>query len=489
LRIRAAVRAGRPIEIPVAVEVRSSPGLLEPGVVGLWRPILLLPAGIEQRLTPPQLEAVLAHELCHVRRRDNLTAAAHMAVEAVFWFHPLVWWIGARLVDERERACDEAVLSLGSQPRIYADAILNVCRLYVESPLVCVPGVTGADLKRRIEAIMTNRTGHGLNRAKKFLLAGAGIAALTVPIVIGGLIGLGKPPAIRAQSPVAAPPAPGPYEGRRLTAMLIDFSAMTAGQQSSVRQAAMDYVRGKMQPADLLAILVVDNGRIKVVHDFTDDHAVLESAIANPTAVEGNSFPSGAGLRLTNIQAAARLLGSIPGKKSLLYFSSRAELLGANPEELQDAIQTAKQSNVALVPRSAPLATYDGQPDIPASLVDALHRESRESAGPAAAPIAGLPGRHASVQIYPDKDVFSPDRQRCGLSVPLDSFAGQVDILGEIVAAEGAAEENVRDSVQASARTWEADFMLKAGSYVCRLIVREQATGRIYGETINFEVK
>jgi len=106
------------MDIPAMVEIRSSPGLLEPGVVGWLRPILLLPADILKRLTPPQLEAVLAHELCHVRRRDNLTSAIHMLVEAIFWFHPLVWWISARLVEERERACDEDVLRLGSEPRL-----------------------------------------------------------------------------------------------------------------------------------------------------------------------------------------------------------------------------------------------------------------------------------------------------------------------------------------------------------------------------------
>ena len=172
LRIRAAVRASTRLGLSTAVEVRSSSGLLEPGVVGWLRPILLLPEGIEGCLAPPHLQAVLAHELCHIRRRDNLFAGIHMMVEALFWFHPLVWWIGARLVEERERACDEGVLSLGSEPRIYADAILSVCKLYLESPLACVSGVTGANLKRRLEAIMTNRTGQGLNRAKKLLLAG-----------------------------------------------------------------------------------------------------------------------------------------------------------------------------------------------------------------------------------------------------------------------------------------------------------------------------
>ena len=133
--------------IEFAVPIMSAPGLVEPGVFGVFRPILLLPEGIGARLNEPQLEAILAHELCHVRRRDNLTATIHMAVQAVFWFHPLVWWLGARLVDERERACDEEVLRLGNRPQVYAAGILNICKLYVESPLACVSGVTGADLK------------------------------------------------------------------------------------------------------------------------------------------------------------------------------------------------------------------------------------------------------------------------------------------------------------------------------------------------------
>jgi bla regulator protein blaR1 len=197
LRIRAAVRSSSPLEFAAAVEVRSSPGLLEPGVVGLFRPVLLLPAGIEDYLTRPQLEAVLAHELCHARRRDNLFASIHMIVEAIFWFHPAVWWIGARLVEERELACDEGVLSLGSEPRVYAEAILSVCKLYMESPLVCVSGVTGADLRKRIEAIMTNRFALRLNFAKKAALAVAGMAAVSAPIVVG---------IMRGQSATAAAP-------------------------------------------------------------------------------------------------------------------------------------------------------------------------------------------------------------------------------------------------------------------------------------------
>jgi bla regulator protein BlaR1 len=194
-RIRAAVGAGSAVHLEVPVKVVSSPTLLEPGVFGVFRPVLMLPEGIFGRLNAAQLSAVLEHELCHVRHRDNLVAAIHMFVETVFWFHPLVWWIGKRMVEERELGCDEEVLSRGGEARVYAEAILNVCKLYVESPLECVAGVTGADLKKRIEAIMSGRFAVRLSFAKKGALAGAGMVVLALPIVAGMM----NAPGVRAR--------------------------------------------------------------------------------------------------------------------------------------------------------------------------------------------------------------------------------------------------------------------------------------------------
>jgi bla regulator protein blaR1 len=87
-RMHANVRRARRVDLRIAIPVRSAAALFEPGVFGAFRPILLLPEGITEKLTPGQLEAIVAHELCHVRRRDNLATAMHMVVEAVFWFHP-----------------------------------------------------------------------------------------------------------------------------------------------------------------------------------------------------------------------------------------------------------------------------------------------------------------------------------------------------------------------------------------------------------------
>ena len=86
----------------------------EPGVFGIQRPALLWPRSLGRRLSDAQIEAILTHEWAHVRGYDNLTALLHMLVRALFWFHPVVLWIGARLVAERERACDEEVVRLGS---------------------------------------------------------------------------------------------------------------------------------------------------------------------------------------------------------------------------------------------------------------------------------------------------------------------------------------------------------------------------------------
>src|SRR5580704_12369692 len=199
--IRAAVRAASPVPLDLPVRALSSPAPVEPGVFGIFRPVLLLPEGILERLSPAQFEAILAHELCHIRRRDNFVAAVHMTVEAVFWFHPLVWWIGARLMEERERACDEEVLRNDAEPEVYAEGILNVCKFYLASPLRCVSGVTGSNLKKRIEEIMTRRALYSLSLGKKMLLAGAATLAIGMPIAIG----IFNAPPVRAQSDASTP--------------------------------------------------------------------------------------------------------------------------------------------------------------------------------------------------------------------------------------------------------------------------------------------
>jgi bla regulator protein blaR1 len=197
MRIRAVVRTATPTtisanvslaeDVPVlaGVPVLCSDSLLEPGAFGILRPVLLLPKGIVGHLRPEQLRAILEHEICHVRRRDNLTFALHMVVQVLFWYHPLIWWIGARLIEERERACDEAVLQAGGEAEVYAEGILSVCKFYVESPLSCSAGVSGSDLKTRITRIMSSQMTRQLNLTRKMLLGAAGFAIVLLPFSLG----------------------------------------------------------------------------------------------------------------------------------------------------------------------------------------------------------------------------------------------------------------------------------------------------------------
>jgi beta-lactamase regulating signal transducer with metallopeptidase domain len=187
LRLRGAMQGATEMAMALPVPVKAVASWLEPGLVGILRPVILMPRGIGEKLSPTEMGAILAHELCHLRRRDNLTAAIHMLVEALCWFHPLVWWIGRRLVEERELACDESVLADGNHPRAYAEGILKVCRFYIQSPLACASGVSGADLQLRIRAIMAGRTAADLESGKGLLLGLAALTVLALPLA-GGMM-------------------------------------------------------------------------------------------------------------------------------------------------------------------------------------------------------------------------------------------------------------------------------------------------------------
>jgi len=166
------------------VELRLSEDPVEPAVFGIFRPKLIWPARLSEWLDEQHIEAIVAHELTHVRRHDNLTAALHMLVEAVFWFHPAVWWMERHMVEERERACDEAVVERGGNAAVYAASLLKACRFCVESPVICVSGISGADLTRRVRSIMTLHA-RRLGALGRTTLTTLAIATIGMPLAFG----------------------------------------------------------------------------------------------------------------------------------------------------------------------------------------------------------------------------------------------------------------------------------------------------------------
>jgi len=164
-----------------------------PGVAGSVWPVVLWPRGISDRLTDEEMASVFAHELCHVRRRDNVVSALVRVAETLFWFHPAVWLLGRRLQDERERACDEGVVA-GTSPQVYAEALVKTCQFHLDAPLTCGAGGTPATFTSRIARIL--RSGEcrqvppWLRRGIAVLVTGAlalpvAVAAVMPPKIVG----------------------------------------------------------------------------------------------------------------------------------------------------------------------------------------------------------------------------------------------------------------------------------------------------------------
>jgi len=231
---RAERKAGIRSQIPLVLAASET----EPGVFGVFNPVLLWPIGLSRRLDDAQVEAIMAHEVEHVRRRDNLTAAIHAFVEALFWFHPLVRWMSTKMNEERERACDEKVIAQSAKPEAYAESILKVCAFCMEPPTPCVSGVSGANLKDRILRIMARRSGVKMSSARKAVLYAAAVLILATPIGFGVLRGQSSPSATTAasQSPiiiqdlpkyeVASIKATAETENRRTMMMTPDGTSM-----------------------------------------------------------------------------------------------------------------------------------------------------------------------------------------------------------------------------------------------------------------------
>jgi bla regulator protein blaR1 len=167
------------------VEVLLSDHVCEPGIFGILHPKLVWPRGLSEKLSGGEIEAVIAHELCHVRRRDNLTMTLHMLVQTLFWFHPLLWWLRARLIDAREHACDEAVVDSGFASEVYAAGILRACEASLEGPAACMAGMSGSDLCERIHRIVSDSTVRRVTRAATLGLTGFMAMTLATPVLLG----------------------------------------------------------------------------------------------------------------------------------------------------------------------------------------------------------------------------------------------------------------------------------------------------------------
>jgi uncharacterized protein (TIGR03435 family) len=149
--IVAAVAARMGVKRPVRVRIST---LVDgPSVLGWLRPLMLLTPAAAIGLTPAQLEAVIAHELAHIKRWDYLVNVFQIVAETLFFYHPAVWWMSHRIRVERELCCDDLAIRACGDPVCYARALTVLERQRIEVPALAM-GIASGALLHRIQRLL-----------------------------------------------------------------------------------------------------------------------------------------------------------------------------------------------------------------------------------------------------------------------------------------------------------------------------------------------
>lgn len=198
--------AGR-LGLRIRVPLRLTDAAASPLAVGWWRPMVLLPAALAMRMPAPLLEALIAHELAHVRRHDYLVNLLQGMAEALLFYHPAIWWLSHRIRCERELIADDLAATALGDRRNLALALAELERTFAPpTPLLpqFAPAAQGGQLMSRIQHLLRPRT-HAIAPGLALPLLGLALAGI-------GLYAHASTPqaasAERSATVLPAPPAP-----------------------------------------------------------------------------------------------------------------------------------------------------------------------------------------------------------------------------------------------------------------------------------------
>ncbi|NKB72012.1 MAG: hypothetical protein GKR89_33460 [Candidatus Latescibacteria bacterium] len=152
-----------------------------PMVTGLLRPVILMPLAVLSSLPPDQVEAVLRHELAHLRRWDNLVNGLQVLVETLLFYHPAVWWLSGRMRTEREYCCDDHVVRSSGDPTGYARTLVRLEELRAPRSALAV-AATGGHLLTRVRRLLI-QPGRGTSKGR-LESAGAALGAMILWFVV-----------------------------------------------------------------------------------------------------------------------------------------------------------------------------------------------------------------------------------------------------------------------------------------------------------------
>jgi len=188
-----------------------------PAVIGWLRPVILAPAGWLMGVPPAQAEAILLHELAHIRRHDYLVNLLQSVIEDVLFYHPAVWWVGRVMRRERENCCDDLVLAMGGDRRAYAYTLASLEGTRAGEPALAASGGSLADRIRRLARPPAGPRASAAPLVLAMVLVCAGAVALpawqTPPAPALFLEPLPTPvPQEPARVAAAPPPQTNPYQ-------------------------------------------------------------------------------------------------------------------------------------------------------------------------------------------------------------------------------------------------------------------------------------
>jgi beta-lactamase regulating signal transducer with metallopeptidase domain len=436
------------------VVLRLVDALASPAVAGCWRPAVLLPLSVVARMPVELVDALLAHELAHVRRHDYLVNLLQSAVEALLFYHPAVWWLSRRIRIEREQVADALAADALGAPRRLALALSELAESSRDLPVALLPAAHGGHLMARIRQLVQPQR---RTRGGRFAFAALGIVAAGIAVLAHAHVGDAAPAAIgaphAASSFVAAPPPV-----RTQVAAVADTST-AGGAKKAHRGDAIRVARS----------------------DARDGYALVRGGGAGTVTMSGDSADSGEIERLRGTLGRDFLWFRRDGKGYVIVDPGTiAEATAAwrdmdagsrDMQALSDQMQPHSAKMQALSAQMQRLSTTTGQSG---AMRDATQRMQALAAKQKtlAEGQAALAGQQAGV----DADAAGQQRlqaQSDALAQQMDALSAQMDQQSQIIDAEAAKIERSAEPMQALGQQME-----EAGKPMQALGARMETLGK-----------
>ena len=444
----------RRMGVGLSVELRLLPAAVDvaagPFTVGWWRPVVLLPAGLLTGLPPPLLEALLAHELAHVRRWDYLAHLLQKAVEALLFFHPVIWWLSRRLRIERELVADALAAEQLGAPRQLAEA-LQALAVGPQAPALAA-AAQGGELAQRVRALVRRSPPAG---DRPWLLSALLLLSLLIGVLLLPLAGVQSATA-QAAVARAAPLAAGRLLLADLAlasshALVLDADSGEVLLARDAQQAVPIASISKL----MTALVVLDAGQDLQQQLSVSSEDVRASAFSSASLRPGQRLSREAALTLmlqsSDNRAAQLLARRYPGGLAAFEQATqdKAHSLGLKTAELHHPTGVPSSSRASAADVARLLEAAASEPVIRQAagaararvLVDGKPIESIHSN-----PLVGAPGWSMLLA----KTGFTQAAGRCvALQMRLQGRRLSVVLLGAPDAAQREADlQRIRDALQ-----------------------------------------